>query len=216
MNAMPEPDAQQAPLTLEERHDFCDTKNIFGLMQAYFGALSVDIVVAISDSGIIDRPRKLPLPEVCKADQVAEQVGKLLEQQRRETGLFAPSSLAAHRGRSLSRSEMENLIAFLPMRHCPVKVQTDKPPKAALASPEPIELSPLPRALPDVLPPVRGTEAAAREDACAECGKPLTPKSAQYCRDNEKRFKGRLLCYEHQRGGSAARESSAASVPATG
>ena len=37
--------------------------------QTYFGAMAVDILVAISDQGVIERPRRLELPEVHKADR---------------------------------------------------------------------------------------------------------------------------------------------------
>jgi hypothetical protein len=47
---------------------------VFGLMQVRFGAMPIDLLVAISDDGVIQRTKKNPLPEVMKADQISERV----------------------------------------------------------------------------------------------------------------------------------------------
>ncbi len=173
---------------------------LLGLVQAHFGLLSVDVIVAVSDSGIIDRPRSLPLPEVCKADQVAAKVEELFAQQRRETGILASiTSVAARRGRDLSRSEMENLITFLPVQHRPAKAASEKLPEPAIQIVASAQEPSLPPVAPAVINNGDDRPPAASDEACAVCGVALSPKVAQYCRDNEKRFQGRLLCFPHQR-----------------
>ena len=51
-------------------------------LQVRFGNMPLDTFVAISDQGIIERP-KGALPQVCKADQIAGQITTLLEAYRK-------------------------------------------------------------------------------------------------------------------------------------
>lgn len=50
---------------------------ILGLQKG-FGNFRRDILVAISDSGIIERPKTLPLAEVVKADQVVDKISAII------------------------------------------------------------------------------------------------------------------------------------------
>lgn len=38
------------------------------------------------------------------------------------------------------------------------------------------------------------------QNICASCGKPVSDKVMQYCLTNQKKFGGKIYCYEHQRG----------------
>jgi len=194
------------------------TGKMLGLVQAYFGAVSYDIIVAISDTGIIDRPnpKKLPLPEVCKADQAVAKVEEALARQRREAGLLTGLiSPGLHRGRGLTRGELENILAFLPAHHRPLRapetpaeevVPVSSPGEGTVAS-EPASAEPA-----SAEPTTSGGPTAS--DVCAVCGRPLTEKVAAYCRDNAERFGGSLLCFEHQRSGRRRRVAAAGNSPA--
>lgn len=57
---------------------------IFGLRQATCRNMLLDIVVVISDSGIIKRPQKMLLNEVCKADQVTERIRAKIEKSQKD------------------------------------------------------------------------------------------------------------------------------------
>ena len=87
--------------------------------QTYFGAMVVDILVAISDQGIIQRPKSLALPEVHKADRVAERAKELIQKHRKANH---PLSLNFKgMGRSFNDEEMGRVSAFLRNRHTPLE-----------------------------------------------------------------------------------------------
>ena len=86
--------------------------------QTYFGAMAVDILVAISDQGVIERPKCLELPEVHKADRVAERAKELIGKHKR---VNHPLSLNfKESGRSFNDEEMGRVSAFLRNRHVPL------------------------------------------------------------------------------------------------
>ncbi len=71
---------------LQDHRETLLGKMIFGSLQRTFTCMPLDILVAISDMGIIDRPRKLSLPEICKAEQVANRIRGLVEEYRKASG----------------------------------------------------------------------------------------------------------------------------------
>lgn len=55
----------------------------------------------------------------------------------------------------------------------------------------------MPTAQADAQSPAASSEPA----VCAECGKRLSDAVIRYCRENDRRFQGRLYCYTHQKSG---------------
>lgn len=90
-------------------------------MQTYFGAMPIDTLVAISDSGIIDRPKKMSLEEVCKADQICDRARSLQVKQQKESSFFNSSST----GRSFNKDEVNRVVAFLLKAHKPLHHKTE-------------------------------------------------------------------------------------------
>jgi len=158
-----------------------------GLMQSYFGCLSTDVVVAVSDSGIIEQPAGHTFPEVCKADQASARIEEVFARQKRDAG-FSLGALRSKRGRTLSGAEMANLVTFLPARHQPawaVSVDEDEE-----------ELAPVTEATSEA--------GAVVEEHCATCGRVLTPKVVEYCREQAEVFGGKLYCFDDQKAVRAA------------
>lgn len=89
--------------------------------QPYFGAILIDTFVAISDSGIIDRPKKMSLEEVCKADQICDRVRSLQVRQQKESSFFNLNST----GRSLSKDDVNRVVQFLLKEHKPLPSRTE-------------------------------------------------------------------------------------------
>jgi hypothetical protein len=89
---------------------------ILGL-QGTFTAMPLEVLVAISDDGIIRRARGHELPEVLKADQVSERIREMLQEHRRVNSLFSFNFKKA--GYELSREEQGRVVALLLQRHQP-------------------------------------------------------------------------------------------------
>lgn len=76
-----------------------------------------------------------------------------------------------------------------------------KPKPAATTETAPRPAAPMAADIPAPAPePVRPRAPSGAADApvCAACGKALTPKVADFCQKNAKRFGGKLYCYDHQ------------------
>lgn len=106
-----------------------------------FGSLRTDVLVAISDSGIIERPHSLELPEVCKADQVPERIRAILKRLRGANSILSLSfkDLAL----DLGVGEIERISEFFLSRHRPLRgaIPTPTPPPAsavATSAPTPL------------------------------------------------------------------------------
>jgi hypothetical protein len=90
--------------------------------QSHFRGMPIDVLVAISDSGIINRPKNLSLEEVCKADQATDKI----------CAIFAKSSKAnsflnfnlKEGGYSFTEEELSKITAFLLRYHQPAGVKT--------------------------------------------------------------------------------------------
>ncbi|WP_157463699.1 hypothetical protein [Deinococcus pimensis] len=90
------------------------------MLQKGFGAFVIDVVVAISDGGMVER--RGPLPEVRKADQVPERVQELLRDQQRlpqPLSVIGPDRRAKDWGLALSVEEFARVSAFLRAKHMP-------------------------------------------------------------------------------------------------
>jgi hypothetical protein len=108
---------------------------VFGVLQARFGTMPIDVLVAISDEGIIKRAEGAAFPEICKADQAPDRVQSLFDRHRRDSSIFI---LDPRRGAYiLSREELDRLTAFLLEQHRPAsgnetaEVREPAPPKPA-------------------------------------------------------------------------------------
>ena len=101
-----------------ERHTESLLEKRLGL-QTTFKAMEMDCLVAISDQGIIQRPKQLELPEVFKADQVAARIAELIKGYNRANGLFGLSF--NNLGRAFSDAEMARITAFLRAHHRPLE-----------------------------------------------------------------------------------------------
>jgi Nuclease-related domain len=100
---------------LQARRENLLGRAMFGLVQKGFRAFVIDVVVAISDDGVIERRGQLP--EVRKADQVVDRVRELIQEQ---TGLAHPLSKdprAKDWGVTLSPDEFVRVSAFLRSAH---------------------------------------------------------------------------------------------------
>ncbi len=100
---------------LQDRREELMGKAIFGLVQKGFRALVIDVVVAISDSGVIQHRGQLP--EVRKADQVVDRVRELMQEQ---AGLAHPLSRDPRSkdwGITFKPDEFVRVSAFLRSAH---------------------------------------------------------------------------------------------------
>lgn len=86
--------------------------------QTHFGRMHLDILVAISDSGIINRPQNLALDEVCKADQVPQKIQAVFEKRRQENSLS--NFNFRQPGDFFSEDELSKITEFLLRHHKPL------------------------------------------------------------------------------------------------
>ncbi len=90
---------------------------ILGLRQATFRNMPLDILVAISDSGIIKRPNKVLLNEVCKADQVTEKIRAKIEKSHKDNSWFNLDLTLSNY--SFTQDELTRITKFLLSHHKP-------------------------------------------------------------------------------------------------
>lgn len=113
---------------------------ILGLRQATFRNMPLEVLVAISDSGIINRPKKMLLEEVCKADQVTERIRAKIEKSRKANSLFSLDLTVS--SYSFTPEELSRIAKFLLARHKPLALkQPDKvisKPQTKIAKPQSI------------------------------------------------------------------------------
>jgi hypothetical protein len=101
-------------------------KYCFGLRQGGFRHMPIDLLVAISDTGIIERPRQLPLPELCKADQATDRVQALVERYH-QANHWANLDVNTG-GYTFSPDEFTRITAFLLEHHRPLPPREAHPP----------------------------------------------------------------------------------------
>jgi hypothetical protein len=126
-------------------------KFLLGLRQAGFQKMPLDILVAISDSGVIDR--KTSIPEVAKADQIPDRIQLRVKEYRHANhplNLSVKSSLIYA---AFTEEETDRITAFLLKRHTPLV-------HMEMASAEPAQV---PR------PPSRPEEQLLSTPVCRHC-----------------------------------------------
>jgi hypothetical protein len=127
-------------------------KAIFGLIQQGFGLVPFDILVAISDTGIIRR--KADVPEVLKSDQVADRIREIMS--RRCISFLAFNRKSKNDSDpwvSFTISEMQRISDFLVASHRPLpRKPVTAPPVEAPAS-----------------PPAQATTAVGTKPVCHHC-----------------------------------------------
>lgn len=137
--------------TYLEKHTEQLLDKVFG-KQTTFTAVATDVLVAISDQGVIQRPKKLALPKLLKADQVASKVDALMKGHQQTNGLFSLNF--SRTGRTFSDKELARLTAFLRSHHCPLEegmqASNSKPDDVAVAVSSPLPMQ-------DVPPPEEST-----------------------------------------------------------
>jgi hypothetical protein len=105
----------------------------FGMFgQARFGGMPLDVLVSISDQGIIERPKNTPLPEVHKADQIFRAVVEIIDGCHQAQKLLSLDF--ERKGYSFSGNEAERVAKFLVTSHRPRRVS----PSPSAANPKPI------------------------------------------------------------------------------
>jgi hypothetical protein len=98
---------------------------ILGFHQASFRNMPLDVLVAISDSGIINRPKNLLLDEVCKADQVTERIRAKIEKSRKANSLFSLDLTTS--SYSFNQEELSRIAKFLLKHHKPLLSKQPEP-----------------------------------------------------------------------------------------
>lgn len=137
---------------------------LLGLIQGGFVNCPMDILVAISDGGIIER-RGFNGPEVVKADQVAGIIQATIDRHRRASSLLNLKDTGPDGLWSLNAAEAERIANFLLARHTPLRRAAAAP---APQPPAPPARSPAPaRAAPPPAPPAAAVALEAL--ACAKC-----------------------------------------------
>jgi hypothetical protein len=103
---------------LEEHVETLLNKILF--MQTHFTKMPIDVLVAISDSGIINRPKNDKLDIVCKADQISDKVKAIAMKYRKTNSLLSLSLDPAY---DLAKDEIPRISQFLLTHHKPAKVK---------------------------------------------------------------------------------------------
>ncbi len=88
---------------------------MFGLVQKGFGAFIVDVVVAISDDGVVEH--RGTLAEVRKADQVPDRVKALMQEHQRLARPLSADPRSKAWGLTISPEEFVRVSAFLRAKH---------------------------------------------------------------------------------------------------
>ncbi|SMD01572.1 Nuclease-related domain-containing protein [Desulfocicer vacuolatum DSM 3385] len=96
-------------------------KTIIG--QGSSGKLKYDVLVAISDSGIIKRGKNVKQDEVLKADQITDKIEKTIEKYERENNKLFSLKMNMH----LSDESLTNISKFLCKSHKPLGSSSKSP-----------------------------------------------------------------------------------------
>jgi hypothetical protein len=151
---------------LEEHVETLLNKILFG-RQAHFTKMPIDILVAISDSGIINRPKNDKLDIVCKADQISDKVKELRLEYRKKDSLFNLSLEVAY---ELAKDEIPRISQFLLTHHKPAKVKAS----SINSNSKPINNSNHPSPVIEVLP---ASNAIAKPIATVSPQKKIIPRN---------------------------------------
>ncbi|WP_216317588.1 nuclease-related domain-containing protein [Deinococcus aestuarii] len=100
---------------LQAHREQLRNKVLFGLKQGGFRAFMINVVVAISDRGVVEHQGKLP--DVKKADQVPDRVRELIADHTQLAHPFSRDKRAEQWGFNLSPEEVVRVGAFLRTQH---------------------------------------------------------------------------------------------------
>jgi hypothetical protein len=84
-------------------------------IQTHFKAMPIDVLVAISDRGVLKR-REGAAPEAMKADQIPDRILDIIANYRKGASMFSLSFKVSY---SLNDSEVERISAFVVAHHTP-------------------------------------------------------------------------------------------------
>ncbi len=119
---------------LDDRKEELLGKVLLGLGHAKFGVYDYEVMVAISDQGIIQRP-DASLPELVKADQITDAVSAIIARHRKAARLL--SKVDGDYGLFKFREdEFDRVVAFLTDAHAPLPERKPQPGSASAADPE--------------------------------------------------------------------------------
>jgi hypothetical protein len=102
---------------LQENREALRGRAMLGLVPAGFLKCPMEVLVAISDKGRIDRKRGSAADEVVKADQVTGQIKEIVERHRKGSGLLAADDGKGSGMWSMSEAEVQKVAEFLVSRH---------------------------------------------------------------------------------------------------
>jgi len=167
---------------------------VLGLVQARFYGCPIDLLVAVSDEGSIERKGRVP-DEIHKADQTPGAALEIMRRHRRAAGLMAITD-PKWGGYTFRTDELERIEAFLLDRHTP-RAHPEPGPPAAEPDPTPGPTNRLPPEMPPSAPAHRfalrcrhcnGADLHARSGRygyyvkCAHCdGNTPIPKGCDLC-----------------------------------
>jgi hypothetical protein len=110
-------------------------RKVLGLVQGGFKSCPIQILVAISDRGIVTR-KGFEAPEVLKADQVAARIQQIIEQHRSCASLLSSGDDKGSGDWSLTEDEARRVTEFLLSSHTEIAaVQSAAPPAPARVPP---------------------------------------------------------------------------------
>ncbi|MBD1999038.1 NERD domain-containing protein [Leptolyngbya sp. FACHB-541] len=128
LKGMPSPILQakrQGEFLREYLNDYTELcfRKILGF-QLTFEAMPIDLIVAISDNGIVHRPDGIALEEVCKAEQACDRIRTILEKYRKANSLlgFNFSLNTRETGCQFSEGALSRLSHLLLEQHKPSRM----------------------------------------------------------------------------------------------
>ncbi|KQR18783.1 nuclease-related domain-containing protein [Deinococcus sp. Leaf326] len=142
-------------------------KILLGLKQGGFKAFMIDVVVAISDQGLVEC--REGRPEVRKADQVPDRVRELMTEHSKLAHPFSRDKRSEQWGFNLASEEFARISAFLRAKHQEVKpvrcAGEEDPASSVLPAPKAVA----PTHFPPSLAPSRAVSPSAVRVQCGKC-----------------------------------------------
>jgi predicted RNA-binding Zn-ribbon protein involved in translation (DUF1610 family) len=89
-----------------------------------FENVPVDVLVAISDTGIINRPRKLQTDNIHKADLIVGKIKEIIENYQKQDGFLSLNLITTPL--KINPITMNDIAKFLKEKHTPLPVKQDK------------------------------------------------------------------------------------------
>lgn len=122
--------------------------------RATFGAMPIDVLVAISDGGVIHRPKNQQLDYLVKAEQVPDRVTRLIGERRPSGGFLGMFK----EGFAFGDGELAGITSFLHNRHSPLEFTGEPRLRAEPAIP-----------VPSVVPPAETVSPNITSHKCKHC-----------------------------------------------